>query len=79
MNIFDTGRNYLKNFREIGLVGPCFEKSVQTSRMIAKMSTFPPPEKGRANIQFDKKTKKLEAYSKNSALSVRKSAPDRHF
>ncbi len=75
MNFIDSGRNFLKNFTEIGLVGPCFEKSVQTNKMIAKLATMPPIEKGKLNHNTDKKTQKLCAYSKKQIGKANNAIP----
>jgi len=75
MNFIDRGRDILKNFRTVGLVGPCFEKSVQTNKMIAKLSSMPPIEKGKSNLYMDRKTQKLSAYSKKQTAKVNTAIP----
>lgn len=69
MNFIYKTQDCLKNFREIGLVGPCFEKSIQTNKMIAKLATMPPIEKGKNAGIVDKKTQKLASYSKKPKVA----------
>ena len=75
MNFLYKSQECLKNFREIGLVGPCFEKSVATNKLIAKLATMPPIGKGSSAVQPDRKTQKLASYSKAQTSKVKTNAP----